>query len=67
MSMTDPDEQYRALSLLGDIDEITEAGARDHIDELAKRYTGDDYQPTIQTSRVLLKIRPTEVIPHGGG
>jgi PPOX class probable F420-dependent enzyme len=67
MSMIDPDEQYRALSILGEVDEITEEGARDHIDELARRYTNDDYQPTIQTSRVLLKIRPTEVIPHGGG
>lgn len=67
MSMTDPDERYRALSILGDVNEITEEGARDHIDELARRYTGDDYQPTIQTSRVLLKIQPTEVIPHGGG
>jgi PPOX class probable F420-dependent enzyme len=67
MSMTDPDERYRALSILGEVNEITEEGARDHIDELARRYTGDDYQPTIQTSRVLLKIQPTEVIPHGGG
>jgi PPOX class probable F420-dependent enzyme len=67
MSMTDPDEQYRALSILGEVDEITEEGAREHIDTLARRYTGDDYQPTIQTTRVLLKIRPTEVIPHGGG
>jgi PPOX class probable F420-dependent enzyme len=67
MSMTDPDERYRALSILGDVNEITEGGARDHIDELARRYTGDDYQPTIQTSRVLLKIQPTEVIPHEGG
>lgn len=66
-SMTDPDDRYRALSVLGEVDEVTEEGAREHIDELARRYTDyDEYQPTIQTSRVLLKIRPDEVIAHGG-
>lgn len=68
VGMTDPDDRYRALSVLGQIDEITEDGAREHIDELARRYTDhDEYQPEIQTARVLLKIRSDEVIPHGGG
>ena len=67
VGMTDPDDPYRALTVLGEVDEITEEGAREHIDELARRYTGDDeYQPEIQTSRVLLKIRPDEVVAHGG-
>jgi PPOX class probable F420-dependent enzyme len=67
LSMTDPDDRYRALSILGEVDGITEEGAREHIDELARRYTdADEYQPTIQTSRVLLEIRPDEVIAHGG-
>ena len=67
MGMTDPDNQYRALSILGQIDEITEDGARPHIDELAKRYTDhDEYQPEIQTTWVLLKIRPDEVTTRGG-
>lgn len=66
--MTDPDDRYRALSVLGQIDAITEDGACEHIDELARQYTDhDEYQPEIQTSQVLLKIRPDEVIPHGGG
>lgn len=68
VGMTDPDDRYRALSVLGQVDEITEDGAREHIDELARRYTDhEEYQPEIQTSRVLLKIRPDEVIPHSGG
>ncbi|MFC6963957.1 TIGR03618 family F420-dependent PPOX class oxidoreductase [Halocatena marina] len=68
LSMTDPADRYRALSVLGTVDEITEANAREHIDTLARRYTdADEYQPPIRTSRVLLKIRPDEVIPHGGG
>jgi PPOX class probable F420-dependent enzyme len=67
VGMTDPDNRYRALSVLGQIDAITEDGAREHIDELSQRYTGEEYQPEIQTTRVLLEIRPDEVIPHGGG
>lgn len=66
MGMTDPDDRYRALSILGEVDEITEEGAREHIDELSQRYTGQEYQPEIGTARVLLKIRPDEVIVHGG-
>jgi PPOX class probable F420-dependent enzyme len=66
MGMTDPDDRYRALSVLGEVDEITEDGAREHIDELSRRYVGEEYQPEIQTARVLLKIRPDEVIAHGG-
>ena len=66
MGMTDPDNRYRALSVLGEVDEMTEEGAREHIDELSQRYTGEEYQPEIRTARVLLKIRPDEVIAHGG-
>ena len=67
VGMTDPDDSYRALSVLGEVDEVTEEGAREHIDELSERYTGNaEYQPEIQTARVLLKIRPDEVIAHGG-
>lgn len=67
VGMTDPDDRYRALSILGQVAEKTEDGAREHIDELARRYTDhEEYQPEIQTSRVLLEIRPDEVIPHGG-
>ncbi|EFW92709.1 PPOX class putative F420-dependent enzyme [Haladaptatus paucihalophilus DX253] len=66
MGMTDPDDRYRALSVLGEVDEVTEDGAREHIDDLSRRYTGEEYQPEIRTARVLLKIRPDEVIAHGG-
>ncbi|UPM45189.1 pyridoxamine 5'-phosphate oxidase family protein [Halocatena salina] len=68
LSMTDPADRYRALSVLGTVDEITEDNAREHIDTLAQRYTdSEEYQPPIRTTRVLLKIRPDEVVPHGGG
>lgn len=60
----DPDDPYRWISVGGEVDELTEDGARDHIDELAKRYFGvDDYPNPIETRRVIMKIRPDHVIP----
>jgi PPOX class probable F420-dependent enzyme len=66
MSMVDPEDPYRHLSVIGEVDEMTEEGAREHIDKLSRRYTGDDYQPEIRTERVLVRIRPDEVIVGGG-
>lgn len=62
ISMTDPDNPYRMLSVSGVVDEITTEGARDHIDELTKRYMGtDEYPNPIQTERVILSIKPEQV------
>lgn len=59
----DPDDPYNWVSVSGEVDEITEEGARDHIDVLGRRYTGEDEYPNpIQTKRVLLKIRPDRVM-----
>lgn len=66
VSMTDPADPYRFLSVTGEVDETTTDGAREHIDTLAQRYTGEDkYQIPIQTERVILRIRPDEVLTGG--
>ena len=63
VSMTDPENPYRRLSIIGEVDEITTDGARDHIDELTRRYMDEDEYPNpIETERVLLRIRVTEVV-----
>ena len=62
LSMTDPEDPYRALSIMGEIEEVTTEGAREHIDELSRRYFGEDYPSEIQTERVLLVIRPERVM-----
>ncbi|PCR92796.1 PPOX class F420-dependent oxidoreductase [Natrinema ejinorense] len=63
VSMTDPDDPYRHLSVIGEVDEITTAGARAHIDELALRYMDtEEYPNPIETERVLLRIRPDRVL-----
>lgn len=62
VSMTDPENPYRFLSITGEVDAITTDGAREHIDELARRYTdADEYQMDIESERVLWRIRPTAV------
>lgn len=65
VSMTDPENPYRRVSVMGAVDEITTAGAREHIDELSRRYTGEDYANPIETERVLLRIRPDRVVAEG--
>jgi PPOX class probable F420-dependent enzyme len=62
VSMIDPDNPYRSLSVIGEVEEITTDGAREHIDELAQRYSGDEYQVPIQTERVILRIRADEAM-----
>lgn len=62
----DPDSWLRWLSVSGEVDEVTEAGAREHIDALARRYTDDEsYTRPVRTSRVLLKLRPEHVVTFG--
>jgi PPOX class probable F420-dependent enzyme len=61
VSMTDPDDPYRYLSVTGEVVETTTEGAREHADELAYRYIDDDYPSEIKTERLLLKIRPDEI------
>ena len=63
VSMTDPDDPYRHLSVIGEVDEITTEGAREHIDRLAQRYMDvEEYPNPIETERVILRIRADQVL-----
>lgn len=63
----DPGSWFRWISVAGEVDEVTEDGAREHIDALARRYTdADAYQRSVRTSRVILKLRPEHVVTFGG-
>lgn len=62
VSMTDPDDPYRRLSIIGTVDETTTDGAREHIDDLARRYTGEEYAIPIQTERVVVGIQIDELV-----
>jgi PPOX class probable F420-dependent enzyme len=60
-SMLAPENPYQHCSFVGEVTACTTDGARDHIDELARRYTGDDYANPIETERVIIRIEPTRV------
>lgn len=64
--MVDPENPYRFLSVTDEVKETTTEGAREHIDTLAERYTGEaEYPNPIRTERVVLRIRPDEVRSGG--
>jgi PPOX class probable F420-dependent enzyme len=67
VSIQDPDNPYRYLEVRGKVTEITEAGADDSIDKLAKKYTGaDKYQHgTPGEVRVMYKITPEHTTTMG--
>ena len=61
------------LEVRGVVEEITEVGGADHIDQLSVKYTGRPYYGDYQQdrkpedeTRVTVKIRPTRIIAFGG-
>jgi PPOX class probable F420-dependent enzyme len=62
VSMLDPENPYRYLSIVGEVAAITTDGAREHIDELSQRYVDSDYQNPIETERIILRIRPERLL-----
>jgi PPOX class probable F420-dependent enzyme len=67
LSVTDPDNAYRALAIRGRIVRVTEEGADAHIDSLAKKYLGKDRYPWKKPGevRVVYEIEPTSVMAQG--
>jgi PPOX class probable F420-dependent enzyme len=67
LSIQDPDNAYRYLAVLGNVEEITEEGADAHIDSLAKKYLCKDKYPFRGPGevRVIYKIRPEKVSTMG--
>ena len=68
LCVMDPDDPYRYLSVRGEVTEVTEDGAVEHIDRLARRYMGvDEYPHHGEESgpRVLVRIHPDRVVTGG--
>ena len=67
MAIIDPDNPYRYIEIRGSVVEITEEGADDHINKLAKKYLGVDKYPYRQASevRVIYKIQPEHTTTMG--
>lgn len=67
IDILDPDNPYRHLSIRGRVVEITENGAEEHIDKLAKIYIGQDRYPYRGPGevRVIYKIEPERTYSMG--
>ena len=63
LAISDPDNPYRYAEVRGRVAEITEEGADDHINRMAKKYLGQDVYPFRQPGevRVLYKITVEKV------
>jgi PPOX class probable F420-dependent enzyme len=67
IAILDPDNPYRYLEVRGRVVDVTQEGADESIDKLAKKYLGVDKYPYAQPGevRVLYKIRPEHAYGHG--
>ena len=60
LSIQDPENPYRYLTIQGRVSEMTENGADAHIDKMAKKYFDKDVYPgrAPGEKRVIVKITP---------
>jgi PPOX class probable F420-dependent enzyme len=67
VALIDPDNPYRFLEIRGKVREVTQDGATQHIDKMAKKYLGKDKYPFAQPGeqRILFKITPEHVHTMG--
>ena len=69
LSMVDPENPYRFVSVRGEVDELTEEGAVEHINALARRYMDVEEYPGLddeEGARVQIRIRPAAVAAGQG-
>jgi hypothetical protein len=57
LAIADPKNPYRYVQVRGTVVEILEQGAAEHIDALAKKYTGADRYANARDNRVIYKIK----------
>jgi PPOX class probable F420-dependent enzyme len=59
VTVWDAGNPYEYAELRGEVvDTVTGPEARAHIDQLAQKYTGQDYANPVQSERVILKVAP---------
>ncbi len=67
ITLIDPENPYRYVEIRGRVVELTDQGARAHIDKMAKKYLGVDKYPYAQPGeeRLFLRIEPEHVSGMG--
>ena len=68
LAVIDPENPYRYLEIRGRVVEITEDGADDHINKLAKKYLGVEEYPNRQPGeqRLIIRVEPEKIKVRGG-
>jgi len=68
LSIFELSNPYSMVAIRGRVVEMTNAGADEHIDKMAKKYLGQDKYPNRRPGekRVLVKIEPTHVTAPWG-
>jgi PPOX class probable F420-dependent enzyme len=67
LAIVDPDNPYRYIQIRGRVERVTEEGADQHIDSLAKKYLGKDKYPNAAPGevRLMCEIQPTSASGMG--
>ena len=63
LAISDPQNAYRYMQIRGQVVAITKEGARQHINQLAKKYTGREIYSSNPSDeqRVIYKIKPEKI------
>jgi PPOX class probable F420-dependent enzyme len=62
--VVDREDGYRWVAVRGTA-ELTAGGADEHIDKLARKYTGEGWRPKPGERRLLVRFRPEHVNAYG--
>ncbi len=67
LSLHDRQNIYQRINVIGEVESITSEGAEEHIDVLARKYTGaeryDQHDP--DEPRVLVRVKPLKISRMG--
>jgi PPOX class probable F420-dependent enzyme len=68
LTLIDPKSPYKFAEVRGRVvEKVTGPEAREHIDQLSRKYTGRDYPGTITSERVIVKIAPQRQVDRSPG
>ena len=64
ITVVDPENPYEWVSVSGPV-EITTEGADEHIERMARKYSGEGWTPRPGEQRLLVRLRPEHVSAYG--
>jgi PPOX class probable F420-dependent enzyme len=64
VAVVDPQDPYRWIAVSGPA-ELTEEGAREHIDKLSRKYRGRDYDLPPGQQRLIVRVKPERITAYG--